>query len=109
MMRAHGRYSWLTLILLIIGVNPAPAQVVEIAIERQLAGELDLSVGDTVHLGSAADSLIRMGVVAAIYEPKPDPAEIAKREHHVRLHLPDLAAILGVPDRVDRFGLGLRS
>jgi putative ABC transport system permease protein len=46
--------------------------------------------------------------VAAIYEPKPDPAEIAKREYHIRLHLPDLAAMLGAPDRVDRFGLGLR-
>ncbi|HJR16968.1 MAG TPA: ABC transporter permease [Gemmatimonadales bacterium] len=102
-------HSWLhTLILLIIGASPVPAQVAEVAIERQLADELDLSVGDTVQLGSAVDSLIWLGVVAAIYEPKPDPAEIAKREHHIRLHLPDLAAMLGTPDRVDRFGLGLR-
>jgi putative ABC transport system permease protein len=47
-------------------------------------------------------------VVTAIYEPRPDPAEIAKRERHVRLHLPDLASLLGAPDRVDRFGVGLR-
>ena len=46
--------------------------------------------------------------MAAIYEPRPDPAEIAKRERHIRLHLPDLAALLGFPDRVDRFGLALR-
>ena len=29
--------------------------------------------------------------VGAIYEPRPDPAQITKDERHVRLHLPDLA------------------
>ena len=31
------------------------------------------------------------------------------RERHLRLHLPDLASLLGAPDRVDRFGVGLRA
>jgi len=48
-----------------------------------------------------------VATVAAVYEPRPDPAEITKDERHVRLHLPDLAAMLGAPDRVDRFGIGL--
>lgn len=95
-------------ILLSIGGTPVVAQVAEIAVERQLARELGLAVGDTVQLGPASDSLTSRGVVAAIYEPRPDPAEIAKRERHARLHLPDLAATLGAPDRVDRFGIDLR-
>jgi putative ABC transport system permease protein len=48
-----------------------------------------------------------LAVVAAIYEPRPDPAQLTKDERYVRLHLSDLAALLGAPDRVDRFGIGL--
>ena len=105
--------SWRSLIfypaiLMIIGAYPAEAQAVGVAVERPLARELGLSIGDTVRLGTSVDSITTPAIVAAIYEPRPDPAEIAKRERHIRLHLPDLAALLGTPDRVDRFGLGLR-
>jgi putative ABC transport system permease protein len=105
--------SWRSLILqpailMIIGACPAGAQAVGMAVERQLARELGLSIGDTIRLGTSADSTTTPAIVAAIYEPRPDPAEIAKRERHIRLHLPDLAALLGAPDRVDRFGLGLK-
>jgi putative ABC transport system permease protein len=102
------RSCCLALVLAVFGGGTAAAQLPGLALERRLAEELGLSVGDTVHLGPAVDSVAHLGVVAAIYEPRPDPAEIAKREHHVRLHLPDLAALLGQPDRVDRFGIGLR-
>jgi putative ABC transport system permease protein len=102
------RYRVLAGILLIIGGRPLAAQVAEVAVERRLAEELGLTVGDTFRLGPAVDALTKLGVVSAIYEPRPDPAEIAKRERHVRLHLPDLAALLGAPDRVDRYGVGLR-
>ena len=95
-------------ILMIIGAYPAEAQAIGVAVERQLARELGLSIGDTVQLGTSIDSITTSALVAAIYEPRPDPAEIAKRERHIRLHLPDLAALLGFPDRVDRFGLALR-
>lgn len=108
-MKIHARRSRvLAAILVIIGGSPAAAQVSEVAVERRLADELGLSVGDTLRIGPAVDSLTKLGVVAAIYEPRPDPAEIAKRDRRVRLHLPDLAALLGVPDRVDRYGIGLR-
>jgi putative ABC transport system permease protein len=83
------------------------AQTVDLALERGTAQRLGLAVGDTVRLGAAPDSLLRLGIVRAIYEPRPDPAEIARRALQVRLHLPDLAELLGAPDRVDRFGLGL--
>jgi putative ABC transport system permease protein len=105
--------SWRSLILhpailMIIGAYPAGAQAVGVAVERPLARELGLSIGDTVRLGTSVDAITTPAIVAAIYEPRPDPAEIAKRERHIRLHLPDLAALLGTPDRVDRFGLGLK-
>ena len=83
------------------------AQLPAVAVERRLAQDLSLQVGDTVRLGTAPDSMRTVATVAAIYEPRPDPAEITKDERHVRLHLPDLAAMLGAPDRVDRFGIGL--
>lgn len=98
----------LALILLAAGANSATGQAPGIAIERQLAAELGLSVGDTVRVGPHIDSLSLLVTVAAIYEPRPDPAEIAKRERHIRMHLPDLAGLLGAGDRVDRISIGLQ-
>ena len=86
--------------------EPAP-RATEIALERGLAERLELRVGDTVRLGAAPDSMTRLAVVAAIYEPRPDPAELSRQGKRVRMHLPDLAALLDAPDRVDRFGIGL--
>jgi putative ABC transport system permease protein len=91
---------------LIQGAVPATSPP-GLAIERAVAEQLRLAVGDTVRLGAAPDSLHRLAVVTAIYEPRPDPAEISRRSLRVRLHLPDLADLLGAPDRVDRFGIGL--
>ena len=42
------------------------AQVVDLALERSTAERLGLGVGDTVRLGTAPDSLLRLGVVRAI-------------------------------------------
>jgi putative ABC transport system permease protein len=106
-MRILARQSGCLLALLLVAVSATVAQTPQVAIERQLARELDLSIGDTVRLGASADSLGRLAVIAAIYQPRPDPAEIAKRERHLRMHLPDLANLLGTPDRVDRLSIGL--
>ncbi len=83
------------------------AQLPAVAVERRLADQLALGIGDTLRLGTAPDSMDALGVVGAIYEPRPDPAQITKSERYVRLHLPDLAALLGAPDQVDRFGVAL--
>jgi putative ABC transport system permease protein len=88
-------------------LNRAAAQLPAMAIERRLADELALRVGDTLRIGTATDSMRSLAVVGAIYEPRPDPAQITKAERHVRFHLPDLATLLGAPDQVDRFGIGL--
>jgi putative ABC transport system permease protein len=108
-MRIITRRSWGALaVLLAVGSKPLPAQVLQVAVERQLAQELGLSVGDTLRLGPSPESPGGLVAVAAVYEPRPDPAEIAKRERHIRMHLPDLANMLGAPDRVDRLSIGLR-
>jgi putative ABC transport system permease protein len=85
----------------------AEAQVNEVALDQPVAAELGLSVGDTVYLGPAPDSATSPVRVVAIYQSRPDPAEVAKRERHLRLHLPFLARVLGAPDKVDRFSIGL--
>ncbi|MGH7514360.1 MAG: ABC transporter permease [Gemmatimonadales bacterium] len=100
----------ITLLLAAVAARPAgpiEAQRPGIAVERRLAEDLSLRVGDTMRLGAAPDSVRTLAVVAAIYEPRPDPAQLTKDERYVRLHLSDLAALLGAPDRVDRFGIGL--
>jgi putative ABC transport system permease protein len=86
---------------------PAAAQLPAVAVERRLADELSLRPGDTLRIGTAPDAMRSLAVVGAIYEPRPDPAQVTKAERHVRLHLPDLASLLGAPDQVDRFGVGL--
>jgi putative ABC transport system permease protein len=90
----------------------APAQVPDstfgLAIERRFAAAAGLRVGDTVRLSSSAVTGSRPARISAIYEPAPDPATIMRRDFHVRLHLADLAALTGIPDRVDRIGLVLR-
>jgi putative ABC transport system permease protein len=94
--------------LVVAGAPPGAAQLPGVAVERRLARELDLSVGDTVRLGPSPDSLPLRVVIQAVYEPRPDPAEVAKGERHLRMHLGDLATLLGSPDRVDRLSIGLR-
>ena len=49
-----------------------------------------------------------MFVIGAVYEPLPDPAEVAKSDFHLRMHLADLAGLLGTPDRVDRLSIGIK-
>jgi putative ABC transport system permease protein len=107
-MRSLLRSLSLSLLPLCALAHAAPLRAqVEIALERRLGQELALRVGDTLRLGAAPDSMRTLAVVAAIYEPRADPAELTKQERHVRMHLPDLARLLGAPDRVDRFGIGL--
>jgi putative ABC transport system permease protein len=89
--------------------QPSNRPTVQIAIERRLAERLNARVGDTVSLRAGPGGPARMAVIAAIYEPFADPSAVTKREYHVRLHLPELAALLGTPDRVDRFGVALEN
>jgi putative ABC transport system permease protein len=99
------------LCLLLTPGEPTAAQqhepIPRVAVEQQLARELHLVVGDTIRIGSSSDAAGQPFVVGALYRPRADPAEIAKGERHIRMHLPDLAALLGAPDRVDRLSIGI--
>ena len=85
----------------------ASAAPVPIALERRLAERLGARVGDTLAVSREAGAPEGRAVVAAIYEPAADPSVITRRDLHARFHLPDFTALLGAPDRVDRFGVGL--
>ncbi|MEO8636297.1 MAG: ABC transporter permease [Gemmatimonadales bacterium] len=79
-----------------------------VALERRTAAALEARVGDTLDLALEPGSLIRRVVVRAIYEPATDPSTVTRRDLAARFHLPDLGALLGATDRVDRFGIALQ-
>jgi putative ABC transport system permease protein len=106
-MLSSARLLGVLLLFPLLAPHLAEGQIPAVAVERQLARELDLSLGDTLRLGADPAGPGVLVRIRAIYEPRPDPAEIAKRERHIRMHLPDLAALLGTPDRVDRLSIGL--
>jgi putative ABC transport system permease protein len=100
---------WLLLLLLIGPVAPAGAtDLPGILVERRLAEHLALSVGDSVSaVALAGDGSARSFVIEGIFERGADPNRIARNEFEVRLHLPDLEAMLPSRDRVDRFSISL--
>lgn len=97
----------LLLALLCLAPLPLSAQMVEVAIERRFAVAAHLHVGDTVWVRTGPDAPERAARIAAVLEPAADPATIMRRDFRVRLHLADLANMLGQPDRVDRFAVSL--
>lgn len=97
------------LALLVCAPYSLRAQLLEIAVERRFADDASVKVGDTVWVAASADAAERPARIVAIVEPTADPATIMRRDYRARLHLPDLAAILGQPDRVDRFAVALES
>jgi putative ABC transport system permease protein len=79
-----------------------------ILVERRLAESVPLAVGDTVAVRAlASDAAPRPFVVEGVFERAADPNRIARNEYEVRFHLPELAALLGARDRVDRFAIVL--
>jgi putative ABC transport system permease protein len=87
------------------GPQDAPRSI---AIDSRLAADAGLRVGDRVVIASEPGMPGDSVVVAAIVERRADPAEIARGEYRIRLHLDHLQALLGYGDRVDRFAVGTR-
>ena len=80
-----------------------------IAIDRRLAADAGLRIGDTVRISAAPGaSTGDVAVVAAIVDRLADPAEVARDEYRVVLHLDHLQRLLSYGDRVDRFAVGTR-
>jgi len=79
-----------------------------IAIDERLAADARLAVGDTLLVsaqpGGSGDTVI----VSAIVKRGADPADIARSEYQVRLHLDHLQKLAGYGDRVDRFAVATR-
>lgn len=94
----------LMFVLLLQGPLETPPGVL---IERRLAEDVALGVGDTVRLRPLDSAVERLFLVQGVFERPADPARIARNEYEVRLHLPDLEAMLPTRDRVDRFALVL--
>ena len=90
-----------------LAAAPLGAQTPEISVERRLARESGVVVGDTVAL-SDQDGQSRMATVAAIHVATDDPATLMRRDLAIRMHLGDLAELVGQPDRVDRVGVRLQ-
>lgn len=95
----------LAILLLTLAVQSGERSI---AIDERLAADAGLELGDRVVLagspGSAGDT-VRIG---AIVKRGADPAEIARAEYRVRLHLTHLQALIGYGDRVDRFAIATR-
>jgi len=94
----------LSLIIAVAGL-PLAQPPAGVAVERRLAERFDLRVGDTVALTPNPAAPAIPFAVEGIFEPRPDPATALRGEYRLRFHLPDLAALLGEPDKVDRFGV----
>ena len=79
-----------------------------IAIDARMAEDLGLAVGARIRISARPGESGDSATIAAIYERKADPAEVARREYRVRVHLDQLQQLLDLDDRVDRFAVGTR-
>lgn len=80
-----------------------------IAIDERLAADARITVGDRLIVSAKpgatdGDTVI----VSAIVTRGADPADIARSEYQIRLHLDHLQRIAGYGDRVDRFAVATR-
>ena len=93
-----------------LGVAIAPPLVAQrgIAIDARMAEDLGLAVGARIRISARPGESGDSATIAAIYERKADPAEVARREYRVRVHLDQLQQLLDLDDRVDRFAVGTR-
>ena len=85
-----------------------PPAIRSIAIDARVAEDLNLRVGSMVELSAEPGKIGERAVVAGITEGRADPAEVARSEYRVRLHLDHLQRLLALDDRVDRMAVGVR-
>ncbi len=89
------------------GIDTAavPRPLRAIAIDERLAVDAALKVGDRVRIGREPDVPTDSAVITAVFRRGADPAEVARAEYQMRMHLGDLQDIAGYGDRVDRFAV----
>jgi putative ABC transport system permease protein len=98
----------LILALLIQSVDTAARHERTIAIDERLASDANLRIGDRVLLAPRPGGVGDTVVVSAIVRRGADPAEVARGEYRVRLHLDHLQRLAEYGDRVDRFAIATR-
>ena len=79
----------------------------ELLVERGLAERYGIGPGARVRVGPEPDAPGCPATVAGVFEPEADPSEIARDRRRIILHLPELAALAGRADEVDRFSVRL--
>ncbi len=83
-----------------------------IAVDERLRQDAGLRLGDTLTLaarpGASGAGLTDTVTVGAFVRRGADPAEVARAEYRVRLHLDQLQALTDYENRVDRFAVGTR-
>ena len=87
----------------------APGVLSDVLVTDRTARALGLAVGDTLDV--SADASMHDATawrIAGIYRPRPDPFEVGYGRLHLAMHLPDLAALTGAEDQVDRIVVRLR-
>jgi putative ABC transport system permease protein len=81
----------------------------DVLLTDRTARALGVASGDTLEIASDAGMRgARRFRVAGVYRPRPDPFEVGYGRLNVRMHLPDLAGLVGADDRVDRIAVELR-
>jgi putative ABC transport system permease protein len=107
-MRRRGFFTCIPIVLAAAPQIPA-APVSDVLLADRTARAVSAAIGDTVEIAADAGfGDARPFRVAGIYRPQADPYEVGSGRLGVRMHLPDLAALLGADDRVDRFVVRLR-
>ena len=87
----------------------APTQPRTIVVDERLAADAGLKIGDTVRISATPDdSSGAKAIIAGFARRSTDPAELARDEYRVYLHLDQLQSLLGYGDRVDRFAIATR-
>jgi putative ABC transport system permease protein len=78
-------------------------------LDERLAADAGVRLGDRIVLtttpGDAGDTVL----VSALIRRTSDPAEVARGEYRVRLHLDQLQRLIGYGERVDRFAVEVRA
>lgn len=88
--------------------EPAPGAWRTITVDERLAADAGLRVGDLVVLSGEPDGAGDTVRIAAVARRRADPAEVARAEYRIRMHLSHLQELIGYGDRVDRFAIATR-
>jgi putative ABC transport system permease protein len=90
-------------------------QLRTVAVDERFAADYGLRVGDTLRLSAqpAVPGTTPVPsaavVIGALVRRNADPAEVARSDYKLRLHLTQLQELVGYEDRVDRFAIATDS